>query len=78
VKNRIYLFVAACPSLMPLVESRQSDPCHLELEEYMKCVKEHPGGLKETDCDDKKEVFKACMKNHRSSRTHETYRQSSS
>lgn len=36
-------------------------PCNAELEGFLKCVKEHPAGLKETDCEEFKVRFRKCM-----------------
>jgi hypothetical protein len=48
-------------SLAP-IKSTSGDPCNSELQEFTECVKRHPGGLKETDCEDVKAKFKKCMK----------------
>jgi len=44
------------------VSSDSKDPCHNELEVFTQCVKAHPRGLKETDCDVEKQAFRQCMK----------------
>lgn len=46
----------------PTVAPPISDPCQPTMEKYMECVKSHPGGLKENDCEDEKIVFRQCMK----------------
>ena len=51
------------------VKSSANDPCHEELQKYTECVKLHPKGLKETDCDDVKAVFRKCMADWKNSRT---------
>ncbi len=43
------------------LESRR-DPCQASMEKYMNCVKAHPNGLKEYDCEEEKNVFRQCMK----------------
>lgn len=47
---------------MPKVSSSSSDPCDEQLRLFTACVKSFPQGLKESDCEDSKEVFKKCMK----------------
>jgi hypothetical protein len=44
------------------IKSVNEDPCHIELEAFTICVKSHPKGLKETDCDSEKNRFRQCMK----------------
>jgi hypothetical protein len=44
------------------VKSKNGDPCHVELLAYTECVKGHPNGLKESDCNEIKSEFKHCMK----------------
>ena len=44
------------------VKSESKDPCRPELEQFTVCVKTHPGGLKETDCEVEKKQFRQCMK----------------
>jgi len=38
------------------------DPCHDDLMEYLKCVREHPHGLKWVDCENAKSIYRECMK----------------
>ena len=48
--------------MLPIKISASPDtPCNAELEAYTVCTKQYPGGLKETDCDDVKAVFRKCM-----------------
>jgi hypothetical protein len=48
---------------MPItIAPGKDDPCSKELMHYTECVKRHPAGLRETDCEDVKMDFKACMK----------------
>ena len=37
------------------------EPCQKEFEEYLKCVREHPQGLKADDCDKMRDVYRLCM-----------------
>ena len=46
---------------MEVVKSQRGDPCHAELLAYSECVKRHPNGLKESDCNEVKSEFKRCM-----------------
>jgi len=47
---------------IPTVVSNSSDPCHEQLDHFTKCVNSHPKGLKETDCEVEKQIFRQCMK----------------
>lgn len=68
---RVCLLTILVP--MSSVKSQSVDPCHEELQKYSECVKRHPKGLKETDCEDVKAVFKKCMKDWKTSRTVASY-----
>lgn len=53
---------------MSLVSSSASDPCDEELQRFTACVNQYPQGLKETDCEEVKTVFRKCMKEWRESK----------
>lgn len=47
---------------MSRIGTGEFGPCRVELEQFMKCVKSHPKGLKETECDEMKISYRECMK----------------
>jgi hypothetical protein len=64
-------FVSPADKILSVMTSRtqssEEKPCQRQMETYMACVNSHPGGLKEFDCEEEKQVYRKCMKERKNS-----------
>ena len=54
--------MGAAQSSSPKSTPDRESPCEQEFAAFLKCVEMHPQGLKARDCEDIRDMYKACMK----------------